>query len=58
MVDAAIESVRGREPCPREKISTLSGTVAAGWDTLLDDPQHARYVAALRSLPVPEATHA
>jgi beta-N-acetylhexosaminidase len=58
MVDAAIESVRGREPCARAKISTLCGSVAADWNALLDDPQHARYVAALRSLSAPEVTHA
>ncbi len=58
MVDAAIESVRGREPCAQARVSALLGSVAASWDDLSDDPQHARYVAALRSLFVPEATHA
>jgi beta-N-acetylhexosaminidase len=58
MVDAAIESVRGRAPCAREKTAVLGGSVAAGWDALLDDPQHARYVAALRTLSAPEAASA
>lgn len=50
MVDAAIEAVRGRIPCARKKLATLCGEVAPGWDALLDDPQHARYVAALGNL--------
>lgn len=58
MVDAAIESVRGRAPCTGEKIATLRGSVAEGWEALLDDPQHARYVAALRTLAAPEAASA
>ena len=58
MVDAAIESVRGRAPCGDEKIATLRGTVAGGWPSLEDDPQHARYVAALRTLGAPEAASA
>jgi beta-N-acetylhexosaminidase len=58
MADAAIESVRGRAPCDRAKVASLCGTVAAGWDALLDDPQHARYVAALGSLSTPEAIRA
>jgi len=54
MVDAAIEVVRGRKPYAREKIASLCGTVAAGWEALLDDPQHAHYVEALASLSAPE----
>jgi hypothetical protein len=50
MVDDAIESVRGRAPCPPDKVATMCGSVAAGWDGLQDDPQHARYVAALDDL--------
>jgi beta-N-acetylhexosaminidase len=58
MVDAAIEAVRGREPCGRDKTLLMCGNVAAGWGALLDDPQHARYVAALRTLSAPEAADA
>jgi beta-N-acetylhexosaminidase len=58
MVDAAIESVRGRAPCPPEKTATLRGSVAEGWDALQDDPQHARYIAALATLVAPEAARA
>lgn len=58
MVDAAIESVRGREPCGGAKLATLRGAVAAGWQSLCGDPQHARYVAALGRLAVPEEAHA
>ncbi|MGH8113881.1 MAG: beta-N-acetylhexosaminidase [Rhodanobacteraceae bacterium] len=50
MVDDAIESVRGRTPCAREKIVAMCGSIAAGWDALQDDPQHARYVAKLQDL--------
>lgn len=58
MVDAALEAVRGREPCARDKVMSLCGSVAPGWEALLDDPQHARYVAALASLSAPEAARA
>jgi len=58
MVDAAIESVRGRVPCAPEKTATLHGTVAPGWDALSTDPQHARYVAALATLAAPETVRA
>ncbi|HEY9111803.1 MAG TPA: beta-N-acetylhexosaminidase [Rhodanobacteraceae bacterium] len=58
MVDAAIESVRGRASCDSAKVASLRGTVAAGWQALLDDPQHARYVAALGTLSASEAARA
>lgn len=58
MVDAAIESVRGRPPCAAAKLATLCGSVAEGWEALQGDPQHARYVAALRTLAAPEAASA
>jgi beta-N-acetylhexosaminidase len=58
MVDAAIESVRGRAACPASKTATLCGSVAEGWPALLDDPQHARYVAALATLAVPTGARA
>lgn len=58
MVDAALEAVRGRKPCATGKVASLCGSVAPGWDALLDDPQHARYVSALASLSAPEATRA
>jgi beta-N-acetylhexosaminidase len=58
MVDAAIESVRGRAPCADEKLATLRGAAAAGWASLEDDPQHARYVASLRTLGTPETAGA
>ncbi|HEX7326321.1 MAG TPA: beta-N-acetylhexosaminidase [Rhodanobacteraceae bacterium] len=55
MVDAAIAAVSGRAPCPREKLRSLCGSVAETWASLADDPQHARYVAALGTLAVPAA---
>jgi beta-N-acetylhexosaminidase len=50
MVDAAIAAVRGRAPCAADKVATLCGSVAETWQSLQDDPQHVRYVAALGSL--------
>jgi len=58
MVDAALDAVRGREPCAGDKVASLCGSVAPGWEALLDDPQHARYVAALASLSAPETLRA
>ena len=58
MVDAALDAVRGREPCAGDKVASLCGSVAPGWEALLDDPQHARYVAALASLSAPETPKA
>jgi len=58
MVDAALESVRGRVPCPGGKVATLLGSVAGTWASLADDPQHVRYVAALGELAAPAGTQA
>jgi beta-N-acetylhexosaminidase len=55
MVDAALAVVRGRKPCAAEKLASLYGSVAPGWEALLDDPQHSRYVSALAGLLAPEA---
>lgn len=58
MVDAAIGAVRGRTPCAAAKLATLRGSVAADWDALRDNPQHARFVAALGTLDAPVAATA
>ncbi|TAN07700.1 MAG: beta-N-acetylhexosaminidase [Rhodanobacteraceae bacterium] len=58
MVDAAIAAVRGRAPCAAAKVATLCGAAAETWDGLRDDPQHARYVAALAALPAAAAASA
>jgi beta-N-acetylhexosaminidase len=50
LVDEAIESVRDREPCAPERVRTLCGAVAGTWQALMDNPQHANFVAALRTL--------
>jgi beta-N-acetylhexosaminidase len=50
LVDEAIEAVRGREPCAPERVRALCGTVAATWQALMDNPQHANFVAALQTL--------
>lgn len=53
MVAPSIEAVRGRTPCAAAKAASLLGTVAESWASLADDPQHARYVAALAQLAAP-----
>ncbi|MGH8183978.1 MAG: beta-N-acetylhexosaminidase [Rhodanobacteraceae bacterium] len=58
MVDAAIASVRGRTPCAGARLAALCGSVAEDWQALQDDPLHARYVAALRTLAAPAAANA
>ncbi|HET6912773.1 MAG TPA: beta-N-acetylhexosaminidase [Rhodanobacteraceae bacterium] len=50
LVDEAIESVRHREPCAPERVRTLCGAVASTWQALMDNPQHANFVAAVRTL--------
>ena len=58
MVDAALDSVRGRVPCAVEKVAGLHGSVAESWDSLKSDPQHLRYVAALGELATSAGTRA
>ncbi len=58
MVDAALESVRGRVPCSAGKLATLLGSVAETWASIEADPQHARYVAALGELAAPAGLQA
>ena len=58
MVAASIEAVRGRAPCATAKVASLLGTVAESWASLADDPQHARYVAALGQLAAPAEARA
>jgi len=50
LVDEAIASVRGREPCATARVQTLCGAVAGTWQSLMDNPQHGQFVAALRTL--------
>jgi beta-N-acetylhexosaminidase len=50
MVDDAIAAVRGREPCDPATVARLCGAAASTWNALEEDPQHARFVAALRDL--------
>ena len=54
LVDEAIEAVRGREPCAPERVRALCGAVAGSWQALMDNPQHADFVAALRTLDAQE----
>ncbi|MGN6313715.1 MAG: beta-N-acetylhexosaminidase [Rhodanobacteraceae bacterium] len=55
LVDEAIESVRGRGPCSPGRVRTLCGAVAGTWQALMDNPQHANFIAALRTLDVEPA---
>jgi beta-N-acetylhexosaminidase len=50
LVDEAIDSVRHREPCAPERVRMLCGAVAGTWQALMDNPQHANFVAALHTL--------
>jgi len=50
LVDEAIASVGGREPCATARVQTLCGAVASTWQSLMDNPQHGQFVAALRTL--------
>lgn len=58
IVDAAIESVRGRAPCAGTRVAMMCGTGTTNWEALLDDPGHARYVAALKTLAAPSGVDA
>lgn len=50
LVDESIEAVRGRAPCEAVRLSALCGTVVSTWESLHDNPQHAAFAAALRTL--------
>lgn len=50
LVDEAIDCVRAREPCAPERVATLCGSVAGSWTSLMDNPQHGDFVAALHAL--------
>jgi len=56
LADEAIQSVRGRDPCAPERVRKLCGAVAGTWQSLMDNPQHASFVAALRELGGERAT--
>ncbi len=58
MVAPAIESVRGRMPCGADTVAALCGAGARDWTSIEDDPQHARYVAALAELSDAEGAQA
>ncbi|MEO6968547.1 MAG: beta-N-acetylhexosaminidase [Rhodanobacteraceae bacterium] len=50
LVDESIEAVRARAPCAPGRLSALCGAVASTWESLRDNPQHAAFAAALRTL--------
>ncbi|UXI69672.1 beta-N-acetylhexosaminidase [Tahibacter amnicola] len=50
LVPDAIAAVRGRTPCAAGKLAALRGMVASTWESLLDNPQRARFVQRLEAL--------
>ncbi len=48
--DAALDAVRGREPCAPERVAHLRGEVAGSWDALQDNPQRDHFLARLQEL--------
>lgn len=54
LVDEAIAAVCGRPPCEPERVAALCGTVASDWESLMDNPQHATFAAALSKLESPQ----
>jgi beta-N-acetylhexosaminidase len=50
LVDEAIQSVRGREPCDAARVSALCGAVSGDWRSLVENPQRKAAIAALSKL--------
>jgi beta-N-acetylhexosaminidase len=53
LVAESIAAVRGRAPCPADRIATLRGMVASTWQSLVDNPQRTRFIERLAALGVP-----
>ncbi len=56
LVDEAIATVRGREPCDTARVSALCGAVSGDWLSLTENPQRKSAIAAINKLD--EATRA
>ena len=50
VVDEAIAALEGRCVLAPERLAALRGSLAASWDSLLDNPQRERFVARLTAL--------
>lgn len=50
LIDESIAAVRGRAPCDAARLKALCGVAAGTWESLHDNPQHAAFAVALRSL--------
>jgi beta-N-acetylhexosaminidase len=53
LVAESITAVRGRAPCPADRIAMLRGMVASTWQSLVDNPQRTRFIERLAALGVP-----
>jgi len=53
LVAESIAAVRGRAPCPAERLAALRGMVASTWQSLVDNPQRTRFIERLAALAVP-----
>lgn len=53
LVADSIAAVRGRAPCPSDRLSRLRGMVASTWQSLLDNPQRTRFIERLAALDAP-----
>lgn len=51
VVPEALQASRNLAPLAPERVATLSGRVAPTWEALRDDPQRARFIARLATLP-------
>ena len=53
-VAESLRAVAGQAPCPPERVATLCGAWAPGWDAMAADPQRDRYRARLATLAAPD----
>ncbi|MCQ4163180.1 beta-N-acetylhexosaminidase [Tahibacter harae] len=53
LVADSLAAVRGRTPCPPQRLAALRGMVASTWQSLLDNPQRTRFIERLAALDAP-----
>lgn len=53
LVADSLAAVRGRAPCPPQRLAGLRGLVASTWQSLLDNPQRTRFIERLAALDAP-----
>ena len=50
VVPEALDSVRDAAPCDPVRVATLRGTLASGWQALVDNPQRDRFIVRVAAL--------